>query len=92
MRLLDEVVHQLRRAVVHLHVKRLDLVGEVVEAHNGRNRDQQTERRRHQGFRNTAGYSADTRRLLRRDLLERVQNADDGAEKADERRGRADGR
>src|SRR6201996_5998036 len=68
------------------------LLDEVVEAHTGRNRDQQTERRRHQGFRNTAGHSADTRGLLRRDLLEGVQNADDGSEQADERCGRTDRR
>src|ERR1700733_7109330 len=33
--LLDEVVHQLAGAVVHLDVERLYLAGKVVEGHNG---------------------------------------------------------
>src|SRR5207253_1861130 len=82
--LLDEVVHQLAGAVIHLDVERLNLIGEVVEGHNGGDGHQKSERGRHQSFRNTAGNCADTRGLLRRDLLECVQNADDGAEQADE--------
>src|ERR1700678_3946030 len=91
MALLDEVVHQFARAVVHLDVERLYLAGKVVERHNGRDRDQKTERRRHQSFRDTAGDCADTRGLLRCNLLEGVQNSDHGAEQADKRSRRTDG-
>ena len=71
--LLDEVVHQLAGAVVHLDVERLHLTSKVVEGHNGRDRDQQPERRRYQGLRDTAGDRADTRGLLGGNLLEGVQ-------------------
>ena len=90
--LLDEVVHQLAGAVVHLNVERLNLVREVVERHNRGNGHQKSERRRYKRFRNTTGHSADTRRLLGRDLLEGVQNSDDRAEQADEWCGGTDGR
>src|SRR5205807_9715808 len=53
--LLDEVVHQLARAVVHLDVERLHLTREIVERHNGRDGNEKTERRRNQSLRNTAG-------------------------------------
>src|ERR1700742_1117787 len=43
--LLEEVIDQLARGVVHLDVERFDLIGEVVERHNGRDRNQQTESR-----------------------------------------------
>src|SRR5665213_911452 len=92
MALLDEVVRQFAGAVVHLHVKGRDLVREVVEGHNRRDRNQQTERRRYQRLGDTACHRADTRSLLGRDLLEGVQDADHGAEQADERRRRTDRR
>src|SRR5260370_26939359 len=44
MALLDEVVHQLAGAVVHLDVERLHLASEVVERHNRPDRDAHTER------------------------------------------------
>ena len=91
MRLLDEVVDQLRRAVVHLNVERFHLVGEVVERHNGRDGDEQTEGGRDERFRDTTGDCADARGLLRGDLLEGVQNAGNGAQQADERCGGTDG-
>src|SRR5579871_4437469 len=81
--LLDEVVHQLARAVVHLDVERLHLTGEVVERHNGRDGDEKSECRRHKGFRDTAGDCADTGGLLRCNLLEGVQDTDDGSEQTD---------
>jgi hypothetical protein len=90
VRLLDEVVHQLARAVVHLDVERLHLVGEVVERHNGRDGDEQTERGRDQSFRNTAGDCADTRGLLVAMAWKAFKNTDDGAEQADERGRRTD--
>src|SRR3984957_14243571 len=91
LRLLDEVVHQLARGVVHLDVKRLDFVGEVVKQHHGRNGNQQAECSGHQCLRDTACDGADARRLLRGDLLEGVQDTDHSAEQADEWRGGTDG-
>ena len=89
--LLDEVVDQLAGAVVHLDVERFHLAGEVVEGHNGRDGDEQAERRGDQGFRDTAGDCADTGGLLGRDLLEGVQNTDHRSEQADKRSRRTDG-
>src|SRR5579875_179894 len=91
VRLFDEVVHQFRRAVVHLDVERLNLVPEVVEEHHGRDGDEQTERGCYESFRNTAGHSADTGCLGARDRTEGVQNADHGAEQADKGGRGADG-
>src|SRR5579875_2318186 len=91
VRLLDEVVHQLRRAVVHLHVERLNLVSEVVEEHHGGDGDEKAEGRRNEGFRDTAGHRADTGRLGAGDRLEGVQNADHRTEQADKGGGGTDG-
>ncbi len=85
MALLDEVVDQFARGVIHLHVESFDTSGEIVERHNGGDGHQQAERRGDQGFGNTAGNRADARSLLRGDLLEGVQNADDRAEQSNER-------
>src|ERR1700751_563764 len=90
--LLDEVVDEFARRVVHLHVEGLDTSGKVVKRHNRRDSDEQTKSCGHKGFRNTAGDRADTRGLLRRNLLEGVQNADDGSEQSHEGSGRTDGR
>src|SRR5215216_4459045 len=85
-RLLDEVVDQLRRGVVHLDVEVFETAGqEVVEPHR-RNRDEQTERGFDEGFCDTGRHGADTTRAGRRDTHERVDDADDGAEQSDEGR------
>ena len=89
--LLDEVVDQLAGGVVHLDVEGFHLAGEVVEGHNRRDGDQQAESGGDQGFRDTAGDCADTGGLLGCDLLEGVEDTDDGSEQADKGRGRADG-
>ena len=86
MALLDKVVDEFAGAVVHLHVECFNAPGEVVERHNGRDGHKQTKRRGDECFGNTAGDCADARSLLGSDLLEGVQNADDGAEQADEGR------
>src|ERR1035437_7343112 len=89
--LLDEVVDQFARRVVHLDVKVLDTSGEVVERHHGGNGHEQAECRGYQGFGNSAGDRADARSLLSGDLLESVQNADDGTQQPNERSRGADG-
>src|SRR5437868_6875749 len=60
MALLDEVVHQFARTVVHLDVERLHLAGEVVERHNGGDGDEKAECRGDKSLRNTTGHCADT--------------------------------
>src|SRR5580704_4393580 len=80
----NEVVDQFHRRVVHFDVEGFDLVGEVVVGPHGRNRDEETERRGHQGFRDTAGNGRQTGRFGLLDTFERVQDADDRAEEADE--------
>src|SRR5208283_1238566 len=48
--LLDEVVDQLARGVIHLHVESFDTPGEVVEQHNGGDGHEQAERSGDQGL------------------------------------------
>ncbi len=91
-RLLDEVVEELGRRVVHFDVEVLDPAGEViVEPHRG-DRDDQPERRFDERFRNTGRDRAETARSGRRDALEGRDDADDRAEQTDEGSRRADGR
>jgi len=56
----DEVVDQLHGGVVHLHVKRFDLVREVVVSPHRRHGDEETERRGAQRFSDTAGDRGET--------------------------------
>src|SRR5215469_2435343 len=88
---LQEIIHQFAGGVIHLHVERFHLAGEVVEHHDGGDGDEQSQRRGHQGFRNTAGDCAQTGGLLLGNLFERVENSDDRAQQADERRCGTDG-
>src|SRR5687768_2884044 len=91
-RLLDEVVHELRRRVVHLDVEVLEPAREVVVEPHGRNRDDQAQRGFNQRFRNTGRDGGQARGSRGADPGERVDDADDRAEQADERGRRADGR
>ena len=91
-RLLDEVVDQLGRRVVHLDVEVLDAAGQVVVEPHRRDRDDEAERRLDERFRDTGRDRAETARAGGRDALERGDDADDRAEQSDERRRRADGR
>src|SRR5688500_19351745 len=60
--LLDEVVDELRRGVVHLHVEVLEAAGQVVVEPDRRNRDEQPERRLDERFGNALGHAGDTPR------------------------------
>src|SRR4029077_9357377 len=62
-------------------------VGEVVVSPDGGNGNEQAEGGGNKGFSNTAGNSRETGGLAAGDALKRVQDADDGAEEADERGG-----
>src|SRR5262245_41232695 len=81
-RLLDEVVDELRRRVVHLDVEVLNARRQVVVNPDGRDRDDETERGFDERFRNTDRDGAQTRRAARADALERVDDADDRAEQS----------
>src|SRR5262247_1050536 len=59
-RLLDEVIDQLRRGVVHLHVEVLDAAGQEVIEPDRRNGDKQTQRGLDERFCNTGRDGADT--------------------------------
>src|SRR5213592_1427257 len=56
-RLLDEVVHQLRRGVVHFDVEIFDAAGQVVVEPDGRNRDDEAECGLDERFCNAGGNS-----------------------------------
>ena len=81
---LEEVIDQLARRVIHLHIERFYAAGEIVEHHDGGNGYEQTESRGHQSLRNSACHRAQTGCLLLRNTLEGVQNAHHGSEQADE--------
>src|SRR5690348_7150456 len=87
----DEVVDELHRGVVHLHVEGFHLVGEVVVGPDGGDGYEKTEGGGNESFRDTAGDGRETGRFLRLDSLKSVQDAYHRAEEADERRGRTDG-
>src|SRR5262245_54005082 len=82
--LLDEEVDQLRRGVGHLHLEALEDIGEVVEQPRGRNGHAETEGGGDEGPGNTLRHRTDTARARQRHALERVDDADDGSEQADE--------
>src|SRR5881396_2401634 len=90
--LLEEVVDQLRRGVVHLDREGLDLVGEAVDRHDGGHGHEQPERRRDESLGDPAGDGRNSRRLLGLHPLERVDDPDGRAEEADEGSDRADRR
>src|SRR6185312_10118189 len=88
---LHEVVEEFRAGVTHLHVERIHAAGEVVVHPDRGHRDEQTDSGGDEGFGSTAGDRADTGGLLSGHRLERVDDADDGSEQTDERRGGTDG-
>src|SRR5277367_6730792 len=87
----DEVVDQLHGGVVHLDVEGFDFIGEVVVGPDGRHGDQQTESGGDESLSDTAGDGRQTGCFRSRDAFERVDDAHDGAEQTDERRGGTDG-
>src|SRR5215469_6550564 len=92
LRPLEEVIDQLGTGVTHFHVEGLDPAGEIVERPHRGDGHEQTDGGGDKGFGNTAGHSAETGGLLRRNALERVDDARDGTEPTDERGGRSNGR
>src|SRR5215210_6219310 len=88
---LQEVVDQLGRRVVHLDDEAVDLAREVVEEPHGGHRHGEPERGRQQRLGDAARDGADTGRLSRLHAGERVDDAEHRAEETHERGGRADG-
>src|SRR5262245_57974024 len=54
LRYLEQAIHQLRGSPVHLDVASLDLAREAVEGHHSRDRNEDSESRRHQRLGDTA--------------------------------------
>src|SRR5437667_2071338 len=82
--LLQEIVDELRRRIVHFDGERFDSVGERVERHHRGHSHEETERRGNQRLRNSSGNGRDTGGLFRFHALERVDDADGGSEESDE--------
>ena len=57
---LDEIIKQFGGGVTHFDVEGFQAAGEVVEHHDGRDGDEQTEGGGDQRFRDTAGNGAET--------------------------------
>src|SRR5437868_7712616 len=88
--LLDEVVDQLARRVIHLDGERLNLVREDVERPDGGNGDQKTESGLNQRLRDSAGDRGYTGSFGCLHSLECADNADNGSQQAHEGRSRTD--
>src|SRR5919199_2275140 len=89
---LQEVVDQLRRRVVHLDDEAVDLAREVVEEPHGGHGHGEAEGRRQKRLGEAARDRAEAGRLRRLHAGEGVDDAEHRAEQADEGGGRADGR
>src|SRR5712691_4619024 len=82
---LDEVVEQLGSRVGHLDLETLNLVHENVEEPHGRDRYEETQRRRDQGLRDAGRNGRDAAGSAHGHPAKGVDDADDRAEEADER-------
>src|SRR6202035_3697490 len=87
-RLLNEIVDQLRRGVVHLHVEVFDPSRQVVVEPDGWNRDDQTERGLDERVRDPDRDGADTAGAAGRNAIEGFDNSNNGPEQSDEWGGR----
>src|SRR5262245_49142493 len=84
---IEQGVHELGRSPVHLDMEILNLAREVVEGHNCRNCDEDSEGRRNQCFSDTARHHRHSTGPCSRDALKRVDDSNDRTEEAKERRG-----
>src|SRR5713226_9261956 len=87
---LQEVIDQFARRVIHLHVERFHAAGQVVEHHHGRDGHEQSDRGRHQRFRDTACHGCQTGSLLGLNTFKCVDDADHRAQQSHERGCRSD--
>src|SRR2546422_8927143 len=91
LRYFEQAVHELGRSPVHLDVKSLYLAREVVEGDDGRDRDEDTQRRRDQGLSDAARNHRHPAGPRGRDASESVNDSDHRTEKTNERGRGADG-
>src|SRR5262252_4700166 len=89
-RYFEQAVHQLRRRPVHLDMESFDLAREVVEGHDGRDRDENSKGRRDERFSNTARNHRHPTGPCGGDASKRIDDANHCAEEADKRRRGAD--
>src|SRR6185436_16681013 len=87
----SEDVEQFVRRFGDVDVAGFDPALEVVEEHDGRDGDEQTESRRDERFGDTGRNRSETAGARGGHALERVHDTHDGSEEADERRRRTDG-
>src|SRR5262245_7340492 len=85
LRYFEQAVHELGRSPVHLDVESLYLAREVVERDDGRDRNENAKGRRDQRLSDAARDHRHPAGPRGRDAAERVDDADHGAEEADER-------
>src|SRR3989454_1086540 len=90
LRYFEQAVHELGRSPVHLNVESLYLAREVVEGDDGRDRDEDAQRRRDQRLSDAPRDHRHPAGPRGRDASESVDDPDHGAEKADERSRGAD--
>src|SRR5215472_17871037 len=89
---LNKVINQLRRRIVHFHDEAIDFAREIVEQPHRGHGHQQSQRGSEQRFGNTAGDGRDTRRFSVLHAAERVDDAEHCAEQTHEGSGRTDRR
>src|SRR5262245_52581526 len=75
---LQNVIHQLRGDVVHVHDEAVDPIREVVEHPDRRDGDQEPERGGHERLGDAGRHRAQTARVGGRHRAERVDDADHG--------------
>src|SRR5258708_34099521 len=90
LRYSEQTVHELGRSPIHLDMEILNLAREVVEGHDGRNCDEDTQGRRDQGLSDAARNHRHSAGPSGRDAPESVDDSDHGAEKTVERGSEAD--
>src|SRR5262252_2113343 len=91
LRYFEQAVHELGRSPIHLDMESLNLAREAVEGDNGRNCDEDTQRRRDQGLSNATRNDRHSAGPRGRDAPESANDSDDGADKTYERGSRAEG-
>src|SRR5947209_10692533 len=86
----EQAVHKLGRSPIHFDMESLKFAREVVEGHDGRNCDEDTEGRRNQGLCDAARNHRHSAGPCGRDAPESVNDSDHSAEQTNERRRGAD--
>src|SRR5215472_7499842 len=83
-RCFEQAVHELGRSPIHLDMEGLKLARELVEGDDGRNGDEDTQGRRHQGLSDAPRNHRHSAGPRGRDAPESVNDSDHGTEKTNE--------